>query len=91
MTKAELVARIARETGLTKDICLAVVESMMKNVKDTVAEGEGVYLRGFGTFCRKTRKTKPGRNITKNTTVIIPEHDIPYFKPSDEFADLLKK
>lgn len=89
MTKAELVAKIASETGLTRDICLTVVESMMKNVKGTVASGESIYLRGFGTFGRKTRKAKPGRDISKNTQVLIPEHDIPYFKPSDDFAGLL--
>jgi len=89
MTKAELVARIANETGLTREEVLAVVEKFMDDVKDVVASGENIYLRGFGSFGRKHRAEKIARNITKNTTVVVPAHDIASFKPSPDFDKML--
>ena len=90
MTKAELVNAIAIQTGYDKTTIMNVVESAMENIKKTVAEGESVYLRGFGSFGTKTRAQKVARNITKNESMIVPEHKIPAFKPADSFADLLK-
>ena len=90
MTKADLVNAIAIHTGYDKTTILNIVESAMSNVKKSVASGENVYLRGFGSFITKTRARKVARNITKNTSVIVPEHKIPAFKASNEFVDLLK-
>ena len=90
MTKAELVNAIAIQTGYDKTTIMNVVESAMENIKKTVAEGEGVYLRGFGSFGTKTRAQKIARNITKNESIVVPEHKIPAFKPADSFAELLK-
>jgi DNA-binding protein HU-beta len=90
MTKAELVTEIAKTTGIDKADALAVVEKFMEVVKDSLANGDSVYLRGFGTFALKKRAEKPGRNISKNTTVIIPAHNIPSFKPADSFKEMLK-
>ncbi len=89
MTKAELVNAIAIQTGYDKTTIMAIVESMMENVKKTVAEGENVYLRGFGSFITKTRAKKIARNISKNTSIVVPEHKIAAFKPSDEFNEML--
>lgn len=91
MTKAEIVAKIAEQTGLEKTTALAVVESFMDVVKNSVAAGEPVYLRGFGSFIIKHRARKAARNITKQTTVVVPEHDIPAFKPCDSFMEMLNK
>ncbi len=93
MIKAELITKIAHETGLEKAKVTAVVESFMQNVKDSLVEDkENVYLRGFGSFVRKRRAAKIGRNITAETTIDIPAHDVPYFKPAKEFMiDMLKK
>lgn len=85
MTKAELVALISDNTGVEKDKALTVVEAFMDAVKQTIASGENVYLRGFGTFTTKTRAAKVGRLIKKNESVMVPEHKIPYFKPCDVF------
>ena len=85
MTKAEIVAQIAKETGLDRTNVL-VVESFMKNVKESLENDENVYLRGFGSFVVKRRAQKTARNISKNTTLIIPEHKIPSFKPSKAFT-----
>ena len=91
MTKAELVSKIAEKTGVEKLTTLAVVESMMKEIKHSISVNESVFLRGFGTFKPKKRAEKTGRNIKKNTTIIIPEHHIPAFKPAKIFVEEIKK
>ena len=77
MTKAEIVAQIAQKTGIEKVAIQATVEEFMNVVKESLSEGENVYLRGFGSFIIKKRAEKTGRNISKNTTIIIPAHNIP--------------
>ncbi len=90
MTKAELVNQIAAQTGYDRVTVLNVVESFMENVKASVEKEENVYLRGFGSFITKTRKEKLARNISKGTTLIVPEHKIPAFKPAKEFVKSVK-
>ena len=85
MTKADIVNEISRSTGLEKAAVLTTVEKFMETVKDAMANGDNVYLRGFGSFIIKTRKEKTARNISKNTTIKIPEHKIPAFKPAKAF------
>ena len=91
MTKAELVSKIAEKTGDEKLTTLAIVESFMNEIKESISANEGVYLRGFGTFKPKKRAEKTGRNIKKNTTIIIPAHHIPAFKPAKIFMQEVKK
>lgn len=91
MTKAELVAEIANQTGVEKVAVQATVEAFMSSIKNSLINGENVYLRGFGSFIIKKRAEKTGRNISKNTTIIIPAHNIPSFKPSKEFVSEVKK
>lgn len=90
MTKAEIVNEIAKTTGIDKSMVLAIVEAFMETVKDSLARNENVYLRGFGSFIVKKRAKKTARNISKNTTIIIPEHNIPAFKPSKAFMNVVK-
>ncbi|MBO5816265.1 MAG: integration host factor subunit beta [Bacteroidales bacterium] len=90
MTKAEIIKEVSKSTGIEATAVSAVVEGFMEAVKDSLANENNVYLRGFGTFEVKTRKAKTGRNITKNTTVIIPEHKVPAFKPCPDFKSLVK-
>ena len=90
MTKFEIVKEVSKSTGIEATMVQAVVEGFMTAVKGTLAKGENVYLRGFGTFEVKTRKAKTARNITKNTTVIIPEHKAPSFKPCEDFKKMVK-
>lgn len=90
MTKADIVAEIAEKTGLEKVDVQTTVEAFMKGVKESLQAGENVYLRGFGSFIVKERAKKTGRNISKNTTIIIPAHNIPSFKPAKVFADSVK-
>lgn len=91
MTKAEIATEIARTTGLEKGAVVAVIEEFMKVVKDSLAHGENVYLRGFGSFIVKKRAEKTARNITKNTTLILPAHNIPAFKPAPCFKEEVAK
>ena len=90
MTKADIVADIAEETGLERNEALRAVEAFMNSIKASLAKGNNVYLRGFGSFIVKERAQKTGRNISKNTTIIIPAHNIPSFKPSKTFVDEVK-
>jgi len=91
MTKAEIVAAIAAKTGVEKVAVQVTVESFMNAVKASLAKGDNVYLRGFGSFIVKKRAEKTGRNISKNTTIIIPAHNIPAFKPAKTFVNEVKK
>ncbi|MCH3924600.1 MAG: integration host factor subunit beta [Bacteroidales bacterium] len=90
MTKAEIVAEIAQKTGMEKTNVQTTVEEFMNVLKNSLKKGENVYLRGFGSFIIKRRAEKTGRNISKNTTIIIPAHNIPSFKPSKVFIDEVK-
>lgn len=91
MTKADLVNEIAKETGIDKKDILSTVETMMEVIKTSLTENENVYLRGFGSFIVKKRAEKTARNISKNTTIIIPEHNIPSFKPAKSFVSQVKE
>jgi len=86
MTKAEIVTKIAKKTGLEKEAVLEVLEQFMSTVKDSLIDKEPVYLRGFGSFIIKERATKTARNISKDTAIIIPAHSIPAFKPAKTFV-----
>jgi len=90
MTKADIVNEIAKSTGLDKADVLKTVEAFMDAVKDSLAKSENVYLRGFGSFVVKQRAEKTARNISKNTTIIIPAHNIPSFKPAKTFVSTVK-
>jgi DNA-binding protein HU-beta len=91
MTKAEIVTEIANKTGIEKKDVLNTIEAFMEVVKESLTKEENVYLRGFGSFIVKKRAQKTARNISKNTTLIIPEHNIPAFKPAKTFNISVKK
>jgi DNA-binding protein HU-beta len=90
MTKADIVNRIAEKTGMEKADVQAVVEGMMRELKSSMEAGDNVYLRAFGSFIVKNSAKKTGLNISKNTTLVIPAHYIPAFKPAKTFADSVK-
>lgn len=91
MTKADLVNTISERLGLEKNEVQSTIEAFMNEVKGSLESGENVYLRGFGSFIIKTRAEKTGRNISKNTSIIIPAHNIPAFKPSKTFVNSVKE
>lgn len=90
MTKADIVNEIAKTTGIEKSDVQKTVEAFMEQVKSALAANENVYLRGFGSFIVKERAQKTARNISKNTTLIIPAHHIPAFKPAKVFISKVK-
>ena len=90
MTKADIVNEVAKATGLEKIAVQSVIENFMESVKDSLAKNKPVYLRGFGSFIIKTRAKKTARDISKNTSIEIPEHQIPAFKPAKVFMNKVK-
>lgn len=91
MTKADLVANISESTGMERGDVQAVIESFMEEVKTSLESNENVYLRGFGSFIVRKRAEKTGRNISKNTTIKIPAHNIPAFRPAKVFLEGVKE
>jgi len=87
MTKIELVKIVSQKTGIDQPTVLAAVEGIVDTIKQALVEKENVYIRGWGTWTLKHRAQKTARNISKNTTLVIAAHDIPYFKPCKEFMD----
>ncbi|UZR95567.1 HU family DNA-binding protein [Chondrinema litorale] len=91
MTKAEVIAEIANQTGMDKGDVTAAIEAFFKVVKNKMADGDNIYVRGFGSFVNKRRAAKIGRNISRNTAMEIKEHYVPSFKPSKTFVEKIKK
>ncbi len=91
MTKADIVSQVSENTGIEKVTVQKAVEAFMEAVKASLTQGNNVYLRGFGSFIVKNRAAKTARNISKNTTMIVPAHNIPSFKPANEFVAQVKE
>lgn len=91
MRKSDLVNNISEKTGIPKVDVLVTIESLLKEIKNNLTQGDNIYIRGFGSFITKKRAAKIGRNIKKNVAVQIPEHFIPAFKPSKEFVNEVKE
>jgi len=90
MTKADIVSEVSKSTGIEKITVQKTVEAFMESVKGSLAKNQNVYLRGFGSFIVKERAQKTARNISKNTSIIIPAHNIPAFKPAKTFVGKVK-
>lgn len=90
MTKADVINQIADKTGIDRSDVTTTVETLFAVVKDSMAEGENIYVRGFGSFVNKKRAKKIARNISKNTAIVIDEHYVPSFKPSKVFIEQVK-
>ena len=90
MTKADIVNEVSKNTGIEKVTVQKTVEAFMETVKDSIVKDKNVYLRGFGSFIVKKRAKKTARNISRNTTIIIPQHFIPSFKPAKSFVNKVK-
>lgn len=90
MTKADVIAEIAEKTGIDKADVTTSIEAFFSVVKNSMSNGENIYVRGFGSFVNKKRARKIARNISRNTAIIIDEHYIPSFKPSKVFVEKIK-
>ncbi len=90
MTKAEVISQISEKTGIDKADVQTTVEAFFSVIKGSMADGENIYVRGFGSFVNKKRAKKIARNISKNTAIVIDEHFVPSFKPSKVFVERIK-
>ncbi|MBP5258451.1 MAG: integration host factor subunit beta [Prevotella sp.] len=90
MTKADIINKISEDTGISKKDVTVTVEAFMETIKNSMIDQNNIYLRGFGTFLVKHRAEKTARNISKNTTIVIPAHNFPTFKPSKSFVEKMK-
>ncbi len=90
MTKADVINEISDKTGIDKSDVQVTVEAFFSVIKNSMAQGENIYVRGFGSFINKKRAQKIARNISKNTAIVIEEHYVPSFKPSKIFAEKIK-
>lgn len=90
MTKADIISEVTQKTGLDKTEVSSTIESFFTVVKNSMAEGNDIFIRGFGSFINKKKAKKTARNISKNTAIIIDEHYAPKFKPSPEFVEKIK-
>ncbi len=90
MTKADVIAKISENTGLEKTDVSTTLENFFEVVKESLAKQEPIYVRGFGSFINKKRAEKVARNISKNTSITIPSHFIPSFKPAKVFVEQVK-
>jgi DNA-binding protein HU-beta len=90
MTKADIVSRITEKTGIQKEEVEKIIESFFATIKNSLSEGENVYFRGFGSFMIRQRAAKTARNITLKSTIVVPAHQVPVFKPADDFISQVK-
>lgn len=90
MTKADVISQISEQTGIDKADVQTTVEAFFSVIKNSMADGDNVYVRGFGSFINKKRAKKIARNISKNTAIVIDEHFVPSFKPSKVFIEKIK-
>lgn len=91
MTKADIFEEVATRTGIDKTDAAAAIETAMALIRQNMGRGRNIYIRGFGSFIVKKRKQKLARNITAGTQVLVPEHYIPWFKPSPKFVKKMQK
>lgn len=91
MTKADLVSQITEKTGIQKEEVEKIIESLFMTIKDSLSQGENIYFRGFGSFTVKQRASKTARNISEKSTITIPAHQIPFFKPAHDFVSQVKE
>ena len=80
MTKEELVAKVAKEAGITKTQAASVLKSMLSSIKRALAKGDRVSLVGFGTFSVVKRAARNGRNPATGQPIRIPAANVPKLK-----------
>ncbi len=90
MTKADLIAEIANRTEKDKFEVQYIVEEFFNVVKDNMADGENIYVRGFGSFVNKKRARKVARDIAAKKPIVIEPHFVPSFKPAKTFVEAVK-
>lgn len=91
MNKAELIDTVADKTSSTKKQANAMLDAILSTIVNAVAEGEKVTLVGFGSFERRDRVARDGRNPKTGETMKIPATVVPAFSAGKEFREAVKK
>lgn len=92
MTKSTLIEKISEKLeGLTRKQTELVVETIFESIKDTLAKGGKVEVRGFGNFRLRSRGARKARNPKTGETVNVPPKKVPYFKVGKELREMLNK
>lgn len=90
MTKNDLVARIAKDSGITKAQAAKAINSMISGIEKSLKGGQKVTFVGFGTFKVAERKARNGRNPKTGEVIKIPKKKVPKFAPGKRLRELIK-
>ena len=91
MRKLELINKVSKVTGIDRQDVDETVEATIHTIKQSLINGDSVFIRGFGSFINKKRARKIARNISTNTALILEAHYVPSFKPSKKFVESVKE
>ena len=91
MNKAELIAKIAEESKLTKKAAETALDAFVTSDEESLKNGEKVQLVGFGTFEVRERKARKGRNPQTRAEIKIPASIAPVFKAGKALKELVNK
>ena len=87
MNKSQLIERIAKEEGITIKNAANVVNVVFDSMADSLAKGDRVEIRGFGSFKVKGYNSYQGRNPKTGEIIQVREKKLPYFKVGKEMKD----
>ncbi|MEM1308779.1 MAG: HU family DNA-binding protein [Cyanobacteria bacterium P01_D01_bin.71] len=91
MNKGELVDKVAEKSGVTKKQADSVLTAAIEAIMETVSGGDKVTLVGFGSFERRDRKEREGRNPKTGETMVIPATKVPAFSAGKQFKEMVSK
>jgi len=92
MTKAELIEEVSLKVkGLTKRQTEIIINAILDGIKDTLARGDKIEIRGFGSFRLRSRRTREGRNPKTGSAVMVPAKRVPFFKAGKELKELVDR
>ena len=92
MTKSELIEKIAEKVdGLSKKQTEVVVETIFESIKESLAKGGKVEIRGFGNFRLRSRNARKARNPKTGEAVDVPPKKVPYFKVGKELREMVNR
>ncbi|MBI3353441.1 MAG: integration host factor subunit beta [Nitrospirae bacterium] len=92
MTKAELIEKVSEKIqGLTKRQTEVIVNSIFDSIKESLAKGNKIEIRGFGSFRIRQRRQRDGRNPKTGVSVSVPAKRVPFFKAGKELKEIVDK
>ncbi|MBT3980949.1 MAG: integration host factor subunit beta [Nitrospina sp.] len=89
MTKADLVEKVSQQINLTKKQTEVVVNTVFQSITESLENGKGVEIRGFGSFRIRERNARVGRNPKSGEAVDVPAKKVPFFKAGKELREIV--